>query len=105
MFDRLAFACRVLRGDFGWRAPINQFPAFIPDENPLSRRDGSEARRNAALRMMDDDCYGFLLLTVHREAVGLRANIELAQHLQRSWLPAVSATLERVSDEMERVLP
>lgn len=78
----------------------DHMPAFIPAENPLESDDGEEARRNAAMRMVDEDCYGFLLLTVHRDAggagAGVRGHIELAVHLQREWWPAVTKTLRRI---------
>jgi hypothetical protein len=76
---------------------VDEMPAFIPRENPLESAEGEEARRNAALRMVDEDCYGFLLLTVHRDAgPSVRGHIELAANLLPEWWPAVTKTLRRI---------
>lgn len=56
--------------------------------------EGSESRRNAALKMLDDDCRGFLLVTVHHD--GEHGRVELALQLRTDWWPAVAETLERV---------
>lgn len=82
---------------------VRRMPAFIPHQNPLESEPGAGARQQAALRMMDPDCYGFLLITIHREVIGPRAAIEIAEHLDGSWLPAVATTLERVADEFEAI--
>ena len=83
----------VRRGD----QIADAWPAFIPPANPLETDAGYEARQQAALRMMDEDCYGFLLVSVHKEAVGLRAAIELHSHIDPSWAPAIAETLDRVA--------
>lgn len=74
---------------------VDSMPAFIPEENPLETEEGEEARRNAALRLVDEDCFGFLVLTVHRD-VGVRGHIELAAHLRPDWWPAINRTLRRI---------
>jgi hypothetical protein len=48
--------------------------------------------------MMDEDCYGFLLFTLHREKVGVCADIRIAYSVHRSWWPAISEALDRVSE-------
>lgn len=75
----------------------DRWPAFVPTANPLETDAGYATRQEAALRMMDPDCYGFLLVSVHREAVGLRAEIELHSHIDPSWGPAMAETLDRVA--------
>lgn len=101
MTDRIRYALRALVD--GPPAPSDRMPAVIPTANPLASEPGSSRRQAAALRMMDDDCYGFLLITVHREVVGRCAYIELAEHLQSSWLPAITETLDRVAAEFEAI--
>lgn len=81
----------------------DHMPAVIPEANPLASEPGSSRRQAAALRMMDEDCYGFLLITVHREVIGPCAHIELAEHLQSSWLRAITETLDRVANEFEAI--
>jgi hypothetical protein len=68
---------------------------FLTEENPLATEDGFDARQDAALKLMDEDVYGFLLLTVHRED-SLRGRIELAAQLQPNWRPAINQTLELI---------
>lgn len=98
----MSFVVALARALVGRPAPRNpepadarDFPAFLPAENPLESRDGFNARQAAALKLMDEDCYGFLVLTVHRDE-GVRGRIELAVKLQREWWPAVSKTLRRI---------
>jgi hypothetical protein len=107
---RLGFALEVLR--FGIPEPLPPCPwessprpsvtARLPRENPLSSEEGSDDRAEAAMRMMDGDCYGFLLLSVHKEPTGSVAQIRLAQHMDEAWWPAMAATLERVAAEVPR---
>lgn len=97
--DRARVALSVLR--HGVPEPTSTWaramaPAFVPADNPTKTDEGMEATREAALRMLDDDCYGYLLLTIHKEAVGPGGEIRLADHLDSSWWPAVAVTLERV---------
>lgn len=77
-------------------AALERMPAFMPRENPLESEEGEESRRNAALRIVDGDTFGFLLLTVHRDPDGVRGHIELAANLRPEWWPAVIVTLRRV---------
>jgi hypothetical protein len=83
-------------------SPRPSVSARIPRKNPLGSDEGSGARAEAAMRMMDGDCYGFLLLSVHKEPVGTVAEIRLAQHMDEAWWPAMAATLERVAAEVPR---
>jgi hypothetical protein len=71
--------------------------ATLPPRSPLKSAKGHAARTEAALRMMDEDCYGFLLFTLHREKVGVCAEIRIAEHLHPTWWPAITETLERVA--------
>lgn len=104
-FDRARFALEVLlhgapqppAARSAWeRAGAGSAPGAppLPAHNPLEQ-EGAGARQAAALSMMDDDCIGFLLLTVVRNDDG--AEVQLAQHLGRSMWPAIAATLELVA--------
>lgn len=73
-----------------------QMAAVIPRENPLATGVAGEERNEAALRLVDPDVYGYLLLTVHKPAHEPYADIRLAAHLEDSWWPAVDATLADV---------
>lgn len=97
MTARLSGAWRVLRG--ARHASPPRLAAYIPPSSPLADEQGASARREAALSMMDPDCYGFLLIAVHRERVGVGAEIRLSQHVDRSWWPAICETLEAIVDE------
>jgi hypothetical protein len=101
VLERVGYALRALYDGPPPSRDWADFPAFIPDENPLSTVQGAADRRGAALRMMDPDCYGFLLISVHREAVGVRANVEIRERLHPSGVPALAETLERVTEELE----
>lgn len=83
----------VRRGDL----VADRWPAFVPAGNPLETAEGYQARQDAAMRMMDPDCYGFLLISVHKEQVGLRAEIEMRNHVDPSWWPAIGETLSRIA--------
>lgn len=63
--------------------------------NPLSTDAGAAERQEAALRMMDADCHGFVLLTVHDQPDGI-AVMRVGSFVQEAWWPAVATTLERV---------
>jgi hypothetical protein len=106
---RLGFAAEVLRHGIPdlppcpWElTPRPAVVARIPRTNPMRSDAGAGARAEAAMRMMDGDCYGFLLLSVHKEPVGVAARIRLAQHMDDAWWPAMAATLERVAAEVPR---
>jgi hypothetical protein len=67
----------------------------LGEQNPLDTAGGSEARRNAALSMVDEDCHGFLLVTVHRQPGG-KGRLECAIQIKRGWWPSVIKTLELI---------
>lgn len=73
---------------------VIRMPPFLAATNPLADGEGYGARQAAALKMMDEDCFGFLLLTVHGD--GVHGRVEISARLQPQWWPAVSKTLERV---------
>jgi hypothetical protein len=98
MIDRLIVALDVLL--HGPPSPPDRRGndrAYLPAESPLATEEGHAARTEAALRMMDEDCYGFLLFTLHRESVGVCAEIRMADYLHPTWWPAVAEALDRVS--------
>jgi hypothetical protein len=71
---------------------------FLPDRNPLDTGEGYAARHAAALKLLEDDVYGYLLLTVHRED-NVRGRVELAVRMEPGYWPAANATLERIIAE------
>lgn len=75
---------------------VDAFPAFIPDANPLEAAVNVGERNQAAMTIVDPDCYGYLLVTVHKQSVGLRADLRLQTAFEPSWWPAMRATLTRV---------
>lgn len=77
-----------------------RMPPFLADANPLDSDDGFAARQRAAMKLLDGDCHGFLLLTVHRDGSDVKGRIELEAALQPHWHPAVARTLERVVDQV-----
>lgn len=74
-----------------------RFICFLPEENPMG--DADELRREAAMSLMDEDTYGFMLLRVVRvptpAAVGEVTVLGLVPPL--AW-PAVRLTLERCAE-------
>lgn len=74
---------------------VNRWPAFVPPENPVD----TGLRQQDALSLVDEDCYGYLLLTVRKEAVGPRARIQLAEQLDPSWWPAIGRACEAIAAE------
>ena len=96
-WDRMRLAADVLvRGPVG--SPARRERAFLPATSPLTTEQGHQARTEAALRMMDEDCYGFLLVTVHREKVGVCGEVRMLQHIHPTWWPAIVQTLDRLSE-------
>jgi hypothetical protein len=80
-------------------ATVERWPAFIPATNPLEQEPASGLRQRDVLSLMDPNCYGYLILTVRREAVGPRARIELAEQLEDSWWPVIARTCEEIARE------
>lgn len=76
-----------------------RMPAFIPDTNPFVHDDAASLRQHDVLSLMDEDCYGYLILCVRKEAVGPRARITLAEQLDPSWWPAVARVCEQIVHE------
>lgn len=85
-------------------AAAARMPAFIPDVNPLDADGSSSMRAQDAMTMMDPDCFGYLLLTVHKEPEELVARIQLAEQIQDSWWPAIAVTCEEIAAEARRVV-
>jgi len=86
------------RGD----AVADYWPAFVPNENPMRKPEAIAQRQNAALAMMDDEVYGYLLLTINKEAVGPRAQIRFAIDVHPSWWPALDAMVAELGNAMGR---
>lgn len=97
VLQRLAEALQVLREGLP-PAPEDAL-AFVPPENPLATWEGGEARRNAALGLVDDAVFGFVLVEVRREFHGPTAEVRVQAHLEPALWPAVANTLERVAAE------
>lgn len=81
-------------------APRDAEPGVFPDDSPLSSDAGSKAAREAALLILHEQTYGFLLLSVRREDDELM--IHMDQELDDSWWPAMAATLERLAAAVPR---
>lgn len=79
--------------------PVDRWPAFIPERNPLAEGNAAGLRQQDVLSLMDDDCYGYLILSVRKEAVGPRGRIELAQQLDPSWWPAIGSACATIAAE------
>lgn len=106
---RLAFALEVLIFGIPDPPPCPWEPAppprdaaagHFPDDSPLSSDEGSAAAREAALLVLHEDTYGFLLLSVRREDDELM--IHMDQKLDETWWPAMAATLERLAAAVPR---
>jgi hypothetical protein len=94
MLDRILFALRIL---FAAKAPSPRaaVPSPIPDRSPLGQDPQATIARTAALSMLDEETYGFVLLTVRRvDPVMMR--IEVQSALIDDWWPAMLETMERV---------
>jgi hypothetical protein len=81
------------------KATQDRWPAFIPNSNPLEEEPAAGLRQRDVLSLMDSDCYGYLILTVRKEAVGPRARIELSEQIEDSWWPAIANTCEEIARE------
>jgi hypothetical protein len=106
MLARMVAACaRALVGSPPPRPTgeevVESMPAFMPDRNPLDTDAGFAARQVAGCKLLDEDCYGFLLVSVHRPDSGVRGRIELECEIEPQWWPAMAKTLERVLDEVQ----
>jgi hypothetical protein len=55
-----------------------------------------DSRQEAALRLMDEDCSGYVLLTVHRDEDQPTGRIDLIAAMRPEWWPAAAATLARI---------
>lgn len=91
---RLGHAAEALAG-----GPDPDVPQRVPErvlsENPLSSERGRGTRQEAALRMMDEDCSGFLLFTIHEPTPDL-LQVRVASHIAQPWWPPMVATIEDV---------
>lgn len=81
-------------------APRDAAPGHFPDDSPLATDAGAAAAREAALLVLHEDTYGFLLLSVRREDNELM--IHMDQSLDDTWWPAMASTLERLAAEVPR---
>jgi hypothetical protein len=82
------------------RDSADHWPAFLPAENPLHSAEAVAQRQSAALAMMDDEVYGYLLLTINKEPVGPRAQIRFSVDVHPSWWPALGAMVEELRNTM-----
>jgi hypothetical protein len=62
------------------------------------------ARQEAALKLMDEDCAGFLLLTIHHELVEA-GRVDVIAAVRPEWWPALSETLARIVEAVRRGQP
>lgn len=94
LLGRVRCALDILRG----AAPA---PGPLPTRlvtPPLQSADGAAARQEAALRMMDEDCRGFLLFTFHDgEAEGAERELRMASFVGPDWWPPLVYTLEEIA--------
>jgi len=100
LWERLLSAAGLLMREPAPPGPeFRCVPARIPEENPL-RDDGPgwAATKEAGLSLLDEDCIGFLLISVHRHDGLRRAEIRLQERLEPSWWPAVAQTLESIAE-------
>jgi hypothetical protein len=74
----------------------------LPAVNPLASGDGAQGRRDAALKLLEDDCYGFVLLTVHRRD-DRHGRIDLAIATDPSWWSAIRVVLGRIITASQRL--
>jgi hypothetical protein len=84
------------------RRSEDRMPAYIPDTNPLEEPPAAELRSEHAMMLMDEDVYGYLLLTVHRHQEGLRADIRASEQILPGWWPAISEALTRLASATRR---
>jgi hypothetical protein len=93
----LSRALDVLCGEQKPRPPQWQrryMPAPIPQRSPLSEDSARTEVQRIALSLLDDDCYGFLLLSVRKEEGATR--VALDEVLAPEWWPAIRETMLRI---------
>jgi hypothetical protein len=82
------------------RALAGEPPPHAPprvDAHDISKGLDLDSRQEAALRLMDPDCMGYVLLTVHHDADRAESGrIDLIAAMKPGWWPAVAVTLERI---------
>ena len=101
MFD--ALLRRVGRLAHGQPPPpcvhgADDWPACVPEHNPLELPGNADARAAAAMSIVDDDCYGYMLVTFHKEAVTPRVEVRMQAQIDRGFWPALIVLLTRVID-------
>lgn len=69
-----------------------------PDHEPMKTDLGQEYLRNGALRLMDDDLQGFLVISMHGEAHDCEVCVNAAVAMAH-W-PGVLGTVAQICDEV-----
>lgn len=68
----------------------------MPSENPLTEELAAAQHRSAALSLMDEEVYGYLLVTIRKEFHGPGLDVRVLSDVAREFWPAVNETLRRV---------
>jgi hypothetical protein len=96
MIDKLL---RFLRGTPEPRALDTgvRYLCFLPEENPMEKPGMDELRCEAALSLMDDDTYSFMLLRVQQAGATI-GEVKVLGFVHPETWPAVRLTLERCAE-------
>lgn len=76
--------------------PAESRPARLPKYNPMRTAAGEAARTEAAMTLLDEDCVGFLMLTVHKDPTGESGFIRMHDCLDPDTWPAVGKMCDRI---------
>lgn len=67
----------------------------LPLRNPFADDDARQDRSTAALMMMDEETFGFMLVLLRREN-GKKPEIAIRAQTESDWLPAFHASIGRI---------
>lgn len=83
-------------------APTPEQIYGLPRDNPILASEEAKAkRREAAMSMMDDETYGYVLITLRKKPGNAFGKLKLQLKLERAWWPAFSTMLRKVARTLE----
>lgn len=79
---------------------------LLAEPTPYTADEKARDERNqAALRLIDPDTFGYVVLRLRKPAGGFDGRIEVEGHVLAEWWPAFRESLIRVQDAGDEFIP